>query len=114
MPEVEDFAAELVNEITPSTVRVLGYWLACTIVVVSVFITKGFADDARDQEKYQELSGLVEKLTVSVSDLKDSNIRTDAEVEKNLQLADLVHSDYDRRFMELISRLDDAISRIKP
>lgn len=112
MSEVEPFAAEAVNEITPANVRSLGYWLASMIVVVTVFICGVYWDDVRDQEKHEFLHGEVKKLTEIVGELSDAQIRADVERDNIRDLALQERNDTHRRFIELIRRIDEAIARI--
>lgn len=110
--EVKPFAAAVVNEITPSNLRTLNYWLASTIAVVTAFIVGGYLGDERTQEKHDELVGVVNKLSIVVGEVSDSQIRTDEKVDSHRALVLQEQGNTDRRFTEMMSRFDDVISKL--
>ena len=112
MPNVDDFAADAVNEITPANLRSLVYWLAGVIITVTLFISGVYWDDLRDQEKHQSLRNEVQKISTAIGKLNDFQIRAEVERDNIRRLAAREQNDTDRRFMEIMQRIDQIIDRI--
>jgi len=104
MSDIDPFAAEAVNEITPSNIRGLIYWLASTIVVVTVFITTVYI-------AVTALQAHAEEITIAVGGLSDAQIITNAKVDSHKALADQTQAENERRFMELLRRVDASINQ---
>jgi len=91
MDEVDPFAREAVNQITPENIRKLWYLTITMAVTVTIFVTGSVWNDARDKERHDELRETVEELSEVVGMISDNYIRLDAEVKKNQEISDLRH-----------------------
>jgi len=112
-PELDTFARELLNEVTPGNVVKLNRWLAGVVFVVMGFIIQTWEGGRQDEKRDAAISVNVEKLSTTVGALSTAQIRSDAQLESHRTLQQNDQDNNDRRFMEVITRLDEAIGRIR-
>ena len=112
-PELDPFARELFNEITPANVVKLNYWLAGVILVVMAFMFDTRRGDELDRARDQATDVNVEKLSAAVGALTTAQITTGVGLDSHRTLHQNDQDDTDRRFLEIITRLDEAIARIR-
>lgn len=110
--EITPLATEAVNEITFSNMRMLSYWLATVIVVVTASITGSIWDDRRDSEKHIDLRDTVSTLSATVTTLNEKQIRAEGTTAQNRLLHSRDQAENDRRFMELLRRIDVKLAGI--